>query len=110
MLLKLNIKLTCELCKSKIFAENITILIQTQTMKNFKNLLFVALFFITATVLGQTKITGMVVDEANQPLPGASVLVKGTTNGTSTGFDGKFSLQAKSNSGVLVVSYISYKT
>ena len=79
-------------------------------MKNFKNLLFVALFFITATVLGQTKITGMVVDEANQPLPGASVLVKGTTNGTSTGFDGKFSLQAKSNSGVLVVSYISYKT
>jgi iron complex outermembrane receptor protein len=109
-LLKLNIKLTCELCKSKIFAENITILIQTQTMKNFKNLLFVALFFITATVLGQTKITGMVVDEANQPLPGASVLVKGTTNGTSTGFDGKFSLQAKSNSGVLVVSYISYKT
>ncbi|MEZ7876528.1 MAG: carboxypeptidase-like regulatory domain-containing protein, partial [Polaribacter sp.] len=59
-------------------------------MKNFKNLLFVALFFITATVLGQTKITGTVVDETNQPLPGASVLVKGTTNGTSTDFNGKF--------------------
>ena len=78
-------------------------------MKNFKNLLFVALFFVTATVLGQTKITGTIVDETNQPLPGASVLVKGTTNGTSTDFNGKFSLQAKSNSGVLVVSFIGYK-
>ncbi|AQS94282.1 TonB-dependent receptor [Polaribacter sp. BM10] len=79
-------------------------------MKNFKNLLFVALFFITATVLGQTKITGTIVDETNQPLPGASVLVKGTTNGTSTDFNGKFTLQSKSNSGVLVVSFIGYKS
>ena len=78
-------------------------------MKNFKNLLFVALFFITATVLGQTKITGMIVDETNQPLPGASILVKGTSNGVSTDFNGKFSLQAKSNAGVLVVSFIGYK-
>ena len=64
-------------------------------MKNFKNLLFVALFLITAAVLGQTKITGTVVDETNQPLPGASVLVKGTTNGTSTDFNGEFTLEAK---------------
>jgi iron complex outermembrane receptor protein len=109
-LLKFNIKLTCKLFKSKIFAENLTILIQTQTMKNFKHLLFVALFFITATFLGQTKITGMVVDETNQPLPGASVLVKGTTNGTSTDFDGKFTLQTKFNTGVVVISYIGYKS
>ena len=79
-------------------------------MKNFKNLLFVALFFITATVLGQTKITGTIVDETNQALPGASVLVKGTTNGVSTDFNGKFTLQANSNSGVVVVSFIGYKT
>ncbi|TXD49785.1 TonB-dependent receptor [Polaribacter sp. IC073] len=79
-------------------------------MKNFKNLLFVALFFITATVLGQTKITGTIVDETNQPLPGASVLVKGTTNGTSTDFNGKFTLEAKSNSGVVIVSFIGYKS
>jgi iron complex outermembrane receptor protein len=78
-------------------------------MKNFKNLLFVALFFITATVLGQTKITGTIVDETNQPLPGASVLVKGTTNGTSSDFNGKFTLQAASNSGALVVSFMGYK-
>ena len=79
-------------------------------MKNFKNLLFVALFFVTATVLGQTKITGTVVDETNQPLPGASVLVKGTTNGTSTDFNGKFTLQAKSDSGAIVVSFIGYSS
>ena len=59
-------------------------------MKNFKNLLFVAVLFISASVLGQAKITGEVVDETNQPLPGASIVVKGTTNGTSTDFDGKF--------------------
>ncbi|WP_339884030.1 TonB-dependent receptor [Polaribacter vadi] len=79
-------------------------------MKNFKNLLFVAMFFITATVLGQTKITGTIVDETNQSLPGASVLEKGTTNGVSADFDGKFSLTAKSSSGTLVISFIGYKS
>jgi len=79
-------------------------------MKNFKNLLFVALFFVTATVLGQTKISGTIVDETNQPLPGASVLEKGTTNGVSTDFDGNFTLNAKSSNGTLVISFIGYKT
>ena len=79
-------------------------------MRNFKNLLFVALLLVTATVLGQTKITGTIVDETNQSLPGASVVVKGTTNGTSTDFDGKFTLKAKSNSGTLVVSFIGFKS
>ena len=79
-------------------------------MKNFKNLLFVALLFVSATVLGQTKITGKVVDETNQPLPGASVVVKGTTNGTSTDFDGNFVLKASKNSGTVVVSFIGYKS
>jgi outer membrane cobalamin receptor len=79
-------------------------------MRNFKNLLFVAIFFISATVLGQTKITGTIVDETNQSLPGASVVVKGTTNGTSTDFDGKFTLNAESNSGTLVVSFIGFKS
>ncbi|UAM97406.1 TonB-dependent receptor [Polaribacter litorisediminis] len=79
-------------------------------MKNLKNLLFAALFFVTATVLGQTKITGTIVDETGQLLPGASILEKGTKNGISTDFDGNFTLNVKSNSGVLVVSFIGYKT
>ncbi len=79
-------------------------------MKKFKNLLFAALLLVTTAVLGQSKISGIVVDESNQPLPGASVLEKGTMNGTETDFDGKFSLNTKSESGVLVISYIGYKT
>ncbi|MGB1041904.1 MAG: TonB-dependent receptor [Tenacibaculum sp.] len=77
-------------------------------MRKFKNVLLVALFFVTATVLGQTKLTGVVVDEMGEPLPGASVLVKGTTNGTATDFDGKFMLNAKSNSGAVVISFVGY--
>jgi hypothetical protein len=79
-------------------------------MKNFKNLLFVAVLFISATVLGQTKLTGTVVDESNEPLPGASVVVKGTTNGTSTDFDGKFMLDSKTTSGTLIISFIGYES
>jgi len=78
-------------------------------MKKIKNFLFVVLFFATITVVGQTKITGTVVDETNEPLPGASVVVKGTKNGTSTDFDGKFTVNAKTNSGVVVISFIGYK-
>ena len=77
-------------------------------MKKFNNLLLVALLFITATVLGQTKLTGKVVDEMGEPLPGASVMVKGTSNGTATDFDGNFKLTVQTESGVLVVSFVGY--
>jgi len=79
-------------------------------MRNFKNLLFVAVFFLSATILGQAKVTGLVVDETNQPLPGASIVVKGTTNGTSTDFDGKFTLQAGVDSGTIVISFIGFQS
>lgn len=77
-------------------------------MKNFKNLLLVALFFATATIFGQTKITGTIVDETNEPLPNANVFVKGTKNGTTTDFDGKFTLNSNVNSGVIVISFVGY--
>ncbi len=79
-------------------------------MKKFKNLLLVALFFSVATVIGQTKISGTIVDETNEGMPGASVVIKGTTNGTQTDFDGKFTLTASSNSGTVVISFLGYKT
>ena len=77
-------------------------------MKNFKNLLFVALFFTVATLIGQTKISGTVVDNTNQGLPGASVVIKGTTNGTQTDFDGNFTLNTKNSSGTIVISFIGF--
>ncbi|SNR67494.1 TonB-linked outer membrane protein, SusC/RagA family [Maribacter sedimenticola] len=56
----------------------------------------------------QSVVTGTVSDEMG-PLPGASVLVKGTTNGTQTDFDGNFTIEAP-NDAILVISYIGYKT
>lgn len=53
-------------------------------------------------------ITGTVVDENGEPIIGVSVVVKGTTNGTITDFDGKFSLSGAT--GTIIISYIGYKT
>lgn len=66
------------------------------------------LLFALGTVMAwsQQSITGTVAD-ADGPLAGASVVVKGTTNGVSTDFDGNFSIEA-SPSDVLLISYIGY--
>tara|TARA_R110002050_G_scaffold1281_3_gene9219 strand:- start:13877 stop:16930 length:3054 start_codon:yes stop_codon:yes gene_type:complete len=62
------------------------------------------------TVFGQKEvISGTVIDNSGQPIPGASVIVKGTTTGTSTDFDGKFTINA-SPANVLLISYIGYAT
>ena len=53
------------------------------------------------------KVTGTVTDAKGEPLLGVNVVVKGTTNGTITDLDGKYSLEVEPNS-ILVVSYIGY--
>lgn len=53
------------------------------------------------------KITGTVLDPTGMPVIGANIMVKGTTNGTITDMDGKFSLEAREGA-VLVVSYIGF--
>ncbi|WP_282055800.1 SusC/RagA family TonB-linked outer membrane protein [Maribacter luteus] len=65
--------------------------------------------FIVDKSSEQTVITGSVSDSQG-PLPGASVVVKGTTNGTQTDFDGNFTLSIESNDPVLVISYVGYAT
>ena len=66
-------------------------------------------FFITAIAFSQGTITGTVLDgDSGDPLPGASIVVEGTTNGTSTDFDGNFTIEAAESNGNLVVSYIGY--
>lgn len=54
-------------------------------------------------------ISGMVVDETGAPLPGVNVVIKGTTNGTTTDANGKFVLSVPDKSSVLVFSFIGYK-
>ncbi len=55
-------------------------------------------------------VRGRVVDETSAPIPGVNVLVKGTTNGTTTDSDGRYALDVDSESSVLVFSFIGYVT
>lgn len=57
----------------------------------------------------QTEISGTVTDSQGVPLPGTSVLVKGTSTGTMTDFDGNYTIQAAAD-GVMVYSYIGFAT
>ena len=74
-------------------------------------------FFILVLALGMSlaafaqslPITGVVVDQSNQPVVGAFVLEQGTTNGTTTGFDGEFSLNVQKGHSI-EVSCIGYKS
>ncbi|MTH17599.1 SusC/RagA family TonB-linked outer membrane protein [Flavobacterium sp. LC2016-01] len=58
----------------------------------------------------QKNVKGIVVDESGMPMPGVSVLEKGSKNGTSTDFDGKFTLKVDNENAVIVVSYLGYVT
>lgn len=68
-----------------------------------------ALAFIAPAAIAQNMVSGTVVDGQNEPVIGASVMVKGTTSGVATGIDGDFSIAAKP-SDVLKVSAVGYKT
>ena len=57
------------------------------------------------TVMQTVTVKGTVLDANNEPIIGASVLMKGTTNGTITDIDGNFIL-SNVNPGTLVISYI----
>ncbi|KAA5549123.1 SusC/RagA family TonB-linked outer membrane protein [Adhaeribacter rhizoryzae] len=56
------------------------------------------------------QITGRVTSASGEPLPGVTVLLKGTSNGTATDVDGKYSLSVPETSGTLVFSFIGYTT
>ena len=62
---------------------------------------------VPAVVQSDKKITGTVLDATGMPVIGANVMVKGTTNGTITDMDGKFSLDVEEGA-TLVVSYIGF--
>ena len=81
-------------------------------MKNLKNWMFsLVTLFMAVSALSQTQLTGIVLDgEINSPLPGATVVIKGTTNGTSSDLDGKFALSSSVATGQVEVSFIGYQT
>jgi TonB-linked SusC/RagA family outer membrane protein len=74
-----------------------------------KNLLMILLFLASASVFAQrATITGTVSDENGAPLPGATVQVKGTAQGTTTGTDGKYSVDVSGSNVTLVFSFVGY--
>ena len=79
-------------------------------MKKKTNLimLFCALLF-AFNLYAQTSVNGKVVDDASEPIGGVNVIIKGTSTGTATDFDGNFSINV-SEGEVLVFSYVGYST
>lgn len=82
-------------------------------MKTNLRLLFTLLFVVSVAALhagtmNDIRVSGTVVSEGD-PLPGVSVLVKGTSVGTITGIDGKYSINVPSD-GTLVFSFIGLKS
>lgn len=76
--------------------------------------LFSLLFGINVAVMAAgvpdgKMVKGVVTDETGQSMPGVSVVIKGTTNGTSTGMDGDFSLKVPEDA-MLVFSFVGYQT
>ena len=68
-----------------------------------------AIAMISPQLMAQVKISGLVVDQEHEPVIGATVLVKGTTIGTSTDLDGKFVLSVPKSNSLLTVTYVGCK-
>lgn len=75
-----------------------------------KNLPLFAILFLLYCGLAnaQQRIEGIVYDDGDQPLIGAAITIKGTSSGTITDFDGKFSLQLTGDGNQLLVSYLGF--
>ena len=76
-----------------------------------KQLLSVAAAFLltSGTLLAQQEVSGVVMSSDGETLPGVSVVIKGTTQGTSTDMDGKYSLEVPGSESILVYSFIGFQ-
>lgn len=76
-----------------------------------RHLMFLALMvFCTSGAFAQKKVTGTVVDATGEPVIGASVMVKGSSNGSVTDLDGNFTLNNVPENATLVFSYVGFRT
>lgn len=81
-----------------------------ESKRLWSHIMMVALFLLNSTwAFAQSTVNGVVKDSAGEPLIGVNVIEKGTTNGTVTDVDGKFTLNVAPGK-TLVISYIGYKT
>ena len=76
----------------------------------FKVLMLAVALILSIDAFAQTTVNGLVIDNNREPVIGASVLVKGTTTGTATDFDGRFTLKVPEGNSILVISYVGCET
>ena len=84
--------------------------VQSESKRTFTQSLFFVLFLLSSTLaFAQNRVTGVVTDKTGEPLIGVNVLEKGTTNGTVTDIDGKFTVNMPQGK-TLVFSFIGFVT
>ncbi|MCF6298045.1 MAG: TonB-dependent receptor [Flavobacteriaceae bacterium] len=79
-------------------------------MKQIRQLILGILFLLPLLMSAQEIIKGNIKDATGTELPGVSILIKGTTNGTATDFDGNFEIMVDDANTILVFSYVGYET
>ena len=78
---------------------------------NFRNILLVLMLIFSSFLYSQSiLVSGIVVDEGGNPLPGVTVLIEGTNRGTSTTFEGTYGIKADNENQNIQFSYISFET
>ncbi len=75
-----------------------------------KKLFLVVFAFLSQWLLAQTKVSGIVVDNTNQPIPYANVVFKNSSLGTVTNEDGRFYIESDQTYKTLVVSFMGFET
>ena len=79
-------------------------------LKNFLLILLLPCFFLKASAQNPSWVTGKVTDAKGEPLTGVNITVKGTTSGTSSDVNGKYTLTGTATNSVIVFSYIGFNT
>ena len=79
-------------------------------LNQLKLMIIIALTTFATMAMGQKVVDGVVVDQNNQPIIGATVVEKGTNNGSITDMDGKFNLKLNDEANFLLVTYIGYNS
>ncbi|WP_299437268.1 SusC/RagA family TonB-linked outer membrane protein [uncultured Aquimarina sp.] len=78
-------------------------------MKTFTKSALFLLWLIPMSFFAQSTVTGTVTDAGNgQPIPGVNIILKGTTNGTSSDFDGNYTLSGVNNGDIIEFSYVGF--
>src|SRR5688500_20206566 len=77
-------------------------------LKRSKLLMLVLSTLMASFAYSQPRVSGTVTDQQNQPLPGVNVLVKGSTQGTTTDANGKYQVEVPNSNAILTFRFIGF--